>query len=313
MSENIKIEVVSRDGRSLGHYEIGRSATFEQFKKLYQKDNKRHPNPNRQWWTIDTLGKDGKPMVVKDNAQLISAIPFNGPAKLIYKDLGPQVPWRLVFLTEYFGPGLFHSLVFWFPQLWYSAEDVKSNPEHHQYQKIAYACVMLHYFKRLFESVFVHRFSNPTMPLMNIFKNSMHYWMLGGLFIAYYVYHPKYTPTGLGDTAVYILAAIFVVAEYGNLDAHLILRRLRPEGTKTRGIPLGGLFGLVTCANYSYELLAWLVFAIFTQTFTSWLFFLVSAFQIAEWSVKKHKALKEEFGHTGLLPKGRKMLVPFIF
>lgn len=100
------------------------------------------------------------------------------------------------------------------------------------------------------------------------------------------------------------------------------------------------MFGLVTCANYTYELLAWLVFAIFTQTFTctipssssliflllhvtrsnvvvcvcvAWLFFIVSALQIAEWSVKKHKAMKEEFGATGQLPKGRKCLVPFIF
>jgi len=72
------------------------------------------------------------------------------------------------------------------------------------------------------------------------------------------------------------------------------------------------MFEFVTCANYTYEILAWLVFAIFTQAVTSWLFFLVSFAQIAEWAIKKHKMQKEEFANTGKLPK-RKILIPFIF
>lgn len=34
----------------------------------------------------------------------------------------------------------------------------------------ALICWMLHYAKRLYETEFVHRFSNGTMPLFNIFK-----------------------------------------------------------------------------------------------------------------------------------------------
>jgi len=306
---SIEIETVTRDGRPLGKITVPRDGTVQQFKEAFQSQNKRHPHPHRQWWTVETSG--GAPAPVKDGP--ISAIPFvAGKApKLIYKDLGPQVPWRLVFLTEYFGPGVIHSLFYLLPQVFYS--DPVSSAGRHRYQTLAYACVMLHYLKRLYESAYVHRFSNPTMPIRNIFKNCAHYWMLGGLFIAYYVYHPLFTPTALGDTVVYALAAVFVLAELGNLHAHITLRDLRPAGTKTRGVPRGGMFEFVTCANYTYELLAWLVFAIFTQTFTSWLFFVVSFAQIAEWAVKKHKLQKAEFASTGQLPKGRKILIPFIF
>ena len=31
-----------------------------------------------------------------------------------------------------------------------------------------------HYAKRLLETIFVHRFSNATMPIMNLFKERIH-------------------------------------------------------------------------------------------------------------------------------------------
>jgi hypothetical protein len=49
---------------------------------------------------------------------------------------------------------------------------------------------VLHFMKRELESVLVHRFSKGTMPLRNIFKNSFHYHVFGGLMLAYPVYGP---------------------------------------------------------------------------------------------------------------------------
>lgn len=133
--------------------------------------------------------------------------------------------------------------------------------------RLGFACVVFHYVKREVESVFVHRFSNDTMPWFNIIKNSSHYWVLSGLFLAYPLYHPQYSNT-LSPTLVHAGVAVFLLAELGNGWAHIVLMNLRPAGTRQRGIPKGGLFNIVSCANYTYELLAWLAFSYFTHMLT---------------------------------------------
>jgi very-long-chain enoyl-CoA reductase len=60
------------------------------------------------------------------------------------------------------------------------------------FSRIALACWTFHYAKRLLETIFVHRFSNATMPILNLFKNSAYYWGFAA-YVAYYVNHPLYT------------------------------------------------------------------------------------------------------------------------
>jgi len=61
------------------------------------------------------------------------------------------------------------------------------------YCRLAFVAWTIHFAKREYETLFVHIFSNATMPLRNIFKNSGYYWGMC-LLIAYSMNRPQYTP-----------------------------------------------------------------------------------------------------------------------
>lgn len=127
--------------------------------------------------------------------------------------------------------------------------------------------VIGHYIKRELETLFVHRFSNDTMPFFNLFKNCAHYWFIFGFINMYFFLHPDYTaPSWATPAHYYIIAALFVLFEFMNLMTHIALKNLRRPGTTERGIPKGWGFGLVSCANYFWESLCWLMFAIQAQS-----------------------------------------------
>ena len=254
---------------------------------------------NRQYFTKG----EGTTRVVLKPGEKLSTLGLVDQDTIVFKDLGRQISWKTVFHIEYAGPILMHALCYYAQSLIYGKSFAHSHT-----QTVAFWLVVFHYLKREYETHFIHRFSNATMPFFNVFKNSAHYWMLGGLFIAYFLYHPSFTATW-SDNVVNVLAVVFLLMEVGNFYSHYQLRNLRAPGTRERKNPRGFMFELTSCANYTFEVAAWLVFSIMVQTLTSWLFLLVSTAQIAQWSIKKHKLLNAEFGKV----KGRKILFPFIW
>ena len=159
--------------------------------------------------------------------------------------------------------------------------------------------VIGHYIKRELETLFVHKFSHGTMPFFNIFKNSAHYWILCGIFNMYFFMHPRYTPPAwIDNTLIHLFALLFAIFEFLNLMCHITLSNLRRPGTKERGIPRGWGFDQVACANYFYESMAWLTFAIFTQVTGAYVFWLVSTLQMLSWAQKKKKQNKKQFGNA---------------
>lgn len=120
-----------------------------------------------------------------------------------------------------------------------------------------------HYIKRELETLFVHRFSNDTMPFFNVFKNSFHYWFIFGFINMYFFLHPDYTPPAWADKIHYqVIFGFFCLFEFLNLMTHITLKNLRKPGSTERGIPKGYGFDIVSCANYLWESLSWLMFAV---------------------------------------------------
>jgi len=97
------------------------------------------------------------------------------------------------------------------------------------------------------------------MPIFNIFKNSSHYWGLSGLLLGGAIYGPWSSASKLANTIqdrdsfLIGCTAVWVLAQVGNLISHVILKNLRPAGSRVRKIPRGFAFELVSCPNYFFE------------------------------------------------------------
>ena len=170
---------------------------------------------------------------------------------------------------------------------------------------------MIHFLKRELETAFVHRFSNATMPVMNIFKNSGHYWILSGALIAYFTYSPtSWAAEPSNPLYTYLALALFVVGELGNLNAHIILRNLRSPGGTERGVPKGLGFDWVTCPNYLFETIAWIGMILITKSWTTLLFAVVADVTMANWAWKKERRYRKELG--GQYKKKRFAMIPGI-
>ncbi|ETW15332.1 hypothetical protein PFFVO_05626 [Plasmodium falciparum Vietnam Oak-Knoll (FVO)] len=91
---------------------------------------------------------------------------------LIFKDLGVQISWRLVYVIEYLGPIIIFPFFYFCDKYVYS----HTNKNKHIIQIFSLWFLLFHFIKREFESLFIHRFSNATMPIIRVPINCGHYW-----------------------------------------------------------------------------------------------------------------------------------------
>lgn len=313
---SIEVKSRSRSIKSYSSNELTTDSLVGELIEELSQDNKMSKHRLRLTRLDETNGKQ-IPLVAHQTFAQNGIPKGNEKIQLYVKDLGPQISWRTVFLVEYFGPFIFHPLFFFVQSLYNVAVPFK----HTQAQVLAYAIVLLHFAKREYETLYVHKFSNATMPLFNIFKNSTHYWILSGFNLAYFVYAPTTRYSGLlgfvfhvnelPTWANYALVALWAFAELSNLKTHLILSRLRNEDAKKYVIPYGYGFNWVSSPNYFFESLSWLAYALLVGNWSAWIFFFVSTGQMWLWAVKKHRRYLKTFGDDYKKLK-RKIFVPFV-
>lgn len=282
------------------------NATIGEIKVMFHKIHS-------QWYPArQSIRLDPKGITLKDE-DILQNLPVGTTATLYFKDLGAQIGWVTVFLTEYAGPLLIY-LLFYFrlPFIYGNKHAFTSSP--YSVVHLACACHSFHYIKRLLETLFVHRFSHGTMPFRNIFKNCTYYWGFAA-WLAYYINHPLYTPPAYGDKQVKLALFLFLFCQIGNFSIHVALRNLRPPGSKARRIPLPTrnpftwLFVFVSCPNYTYEVGSWIGFTLMTQCLPVGLFSLVGFIQMTIWAKGKHRSYLKDFRDY---PPLRSPIIPFL-
>ncbi|KAM3136389.1 hypothetical protein pb186bvf_011524 [Paramecium bursaria] len=296
------------------------SLTVHDLKKLIQKQstfsyqNVARIEPLRQWLTYDDLKT-----VLDDNKKPINILNLKSGQILVVKDLGPQLQWVVVFYSEYIGPIIMFTLLYF----------LGKRENYNFTQKSALWMIIGHYLKRILETRFVHIFSRDSMPTRRALINCFHYWILCGLAIGSELYlFRSFEQTPLWK---FVPLATFVVFEFLNLMCHITLSNLRKKPqqsqgeyvalNKQRAIPFGYGFDLVSSANYFWEVLSWASFSIFTGSYACKYFYktkiqiaigftIFSFGQMLIWAQDKHRRYKQEFGDK--YPKQRKAMVPFI-
>jgi very-long-chain enoyl-CoA reductase len=166
-----------------------------------------------------------------------------------------------------------------------------------QVQWLLFALFNIHFLKREFETIFVHKFSASTMPARNIVRNSAFYWGMAGLLCALDIYAPG--NLSARDELVpldYLGLALFAVGETGNWMVHQHLAGLRKPGGTEKGIPNCIGSSLVTSPNYMFEVLAWVGVILISRSWAVVLFICTGVVYMRSWSRGKEKALRNEFG-----------------
>lgn len=293
--------------RTVVEVDVPVSATVAELKKVLQ--SKARLNVHRQGLKIKQKEGDDPKKVVRlgNGSKTLADYGVTASTVLQLSDLGPQIGYRTVFIVEYLGPILILLAYYARPAALYGAGASKA-----AWNDVAWMGVVAwvaHFLKREFETLFVHKFSRPTMPLSNLFKNSIYYWGFA-LAVGFPLCHPQYTPPA-NPQQVLLGAGLMAAAELVNLAVHVQLSWMRPaEGSDKRDAPGGPLFALVSCPNYTAEILSWVGFSIMTQVGVAYAFTLVGFLQMSQWALQKHVGyLKSDDKYRKL---GRKAIVPFL-
>ncbi|XP_024398727.1 very-long-chain enoyl-CoA reductase [Physcomitrium patens] len=290
--KNLLVQVVGRNGKEIikGGVEVSSEATLEDLKKVIYSRNKKF-YLERQRLTLPLQPGQSRPTPVDESKKLKDQLSSDQP-QVVFKDLGPQVSYKILFCFEYLGPLVIYPLFYFFPQI-YTYVGLPLRKVTHPVQTYALYAWCFHYAKREFETFCIHRFSHATSPLSNVYRNCAYYWLFGAL-IAYFVNHPLYTP--VSEKQMYVGLAISIVSQLSNFYCHIILKNLRsPDGKGGYQIPYGFLFNYVTCANYTTEIWQWIGFNIATQTVAGYLFLAAAGYIMSVWALQKHKRLKKTF------------------
>ncbi|KAK9059843.1 hypothetical protein SSX86_020547 [Deinandra increscens subsp. villosa] len=199
----------------------------------------------------------------------------------------------LVFYTPSFLVGLSSFLVF-------RDQDLRS--------VLLASALTVHFFKRVLEVLFLHKYSGSMALESTIIITSSYTFSTATMLYAQHL--SRHFPTPSIDLK-YVGVGLFVIGIIGNFYHHLILANLRKEGEKEYKIPQGGLFDLVICPHYLFEIFGYVGISCISQTLYAFAFTLGTVVYLTGRSYATREWYVSKFGDK--FPKDVKALVPYVF
>ncbi|KAF9592621.1 hypothetical protein IFM89_016269 [Coptis chinensis] len=165
----------------------------------------------------------------------------------------------------------------------------------------------IHFFKRVYEVLFIHKYSG-AMLLDSAILISLSYFISTATMI--YNQHLSHTMPEPSLDLKYAGVALFFIGIIGNFYHHTILANLRQKDDEVYKIPKGGLFNLVICPHYLFEILIFVGICFISQTIYPFSFTAGTALYLMGRSYATRKWYLSKFPN---FPKDVKALIPFIF
>ena len=226
-------------------------------------------------------------------ALAVGPLEYFGQAMMAYSKFRPAkgIPTRVGMFILYFLP-LLAVTISALPYLFSSS----------MIQIIVFAAVFIHFAKRVLESLFLHKYSGP----IGLFTTLM----IAGFYslAAYMIGYLNRQPIPSVDAWFYIGAVLFLAGILGNFIHHKILADLR-KSTLDYIIPTGGLFNMVICPHYLFEIVAWLGIFLLSRHLASLLILIFIIGYLTARSIRTLNWYHEKFSE---FPAGKKALIPFI-
>lgn len=156
--------------------------------------------------------------------------------------------------------------------------------------------------------LFIHKFS-ARVAVDSMILISFSYFMIS----ACTIYSQPLCETHFPEPPIDLMypgLVLFLVGIGGNFYHHLLLSRMRGEGEKGYKIPKGGMFDLVICPHYLFEIIDFIGIAFMGQTPYSYAVAVDTICYLAGRSYATRRWYKSKFED---FPEGVKALVPYIF
>lgn len=167
---------------------------------------------------------------------------------------------------------------------------------------------LVHYVQRAFIQPIMTVSCSPT-PLLVVISALMFTLFNGYLQGFVIISVAKYSDSWLFQWEVLLGLCLFFSGFVINVYHDHLLRKLREPNEKVYKIPQGGLFRVVSCANYLGEIIEWWGFYFATQTHSALIFASFSTLFLGSRGWNHHKFYLKKFDNY---PETRKAVIPFI-
>jgi steroid 5-alpha reductase family enzyme len=155
--------------------------------------------------------------------------------------------------------------------------------------------------------LFVHRYSGG-MVLDSVITISLSYFSSTATMM-----YAQLLSQGISEPPVdlkYPGILLFLIGTSGNLYHHYLLSKLRGEGDKEYRIPKGGLFDIVICPHYLFEIIGFLGISFISQTLYAFSFTLGTILYLMGRSYATRRWYLSKFEN---FPQDVKALIPYLF